>query len=210
MYQHLDYIRTDWLRYSGQTTQANIKSGTVRAREIPLPAIDEQKKIVQILDTTIRQTEAIIAKLQQIKQGLLHDLLTRGIDANGQLRPPVEHTLHLYKESPLGWIPREWEVVTLGEIAKRSNGLLQIGPFGSQLHARDYITEGVPVIMPQDRVEGLLSEAQIARISECKANSLSRHRVKENDVVFSRRGDLSHFVAIPTEKMDGSVAQVAY
>ncbi|MDG4594975.1 MAG: restriction endonuclease subunit S [Candidatus Contendobacter sp.] len=66
--------------------------------------------ILDTLDTTIRQTEAIIAKLQQVKQGLLHDLLTRGIDANGQLRPPVEQAPHLYKESPLGWIPMEWEV----------------------------------------------------------------------------------------------------
>ncbi len=170
---------------------------------VSFPPLDHQKQIADILDTldtTTRQTEAIIAKLKQVKQGLLHDLLIRGIDANGQLRPPVEQAPHLYKESPLGWVPREWEVVTLGEVAKRSNGLLQTGPFGSQLHAHDYVTEGVPVIMPQDMVDGLLSEAQIARISERKANVLSRHRVKENDVVFSRRGDLSRCVAIPTEK----------
>ncbi len=86
---------------------------------------EEQPKIAQILDTldtTIRQTEAIIAKLQQVKQGLLHDLLTRGIDANGQLRPPVEQAPHLYKESPLGWIPREWEICLLDEVAIRGSG----------------------------------------------------------------------------------------
>ncbi|MDG4560910.1 MAG: restriction endonuclease subunit S [Candidatus Competibacter sp.] len=81
--------------------------------QFPLPQKSEQNTFVRLLDTldtTIRQTEAIIAKLQQVKQGLLHDLLTRGIDANGQLRPPVEQAPHLYKESPLGWIPMEWEV----------------------------------------------------------------------------------------------------
>ncbi|HRX61386.1 MAG TPA: restriction endonuclease subunit S [Candidatus Competibacter sp.] len=82
------------------------------------PSDDEKRMVAQILDTldtTIRQTEAIIAKLQQVKQGLLHDLLTRGIDANGQLRPPVEQAPHLYKESPLGWVPREWDLSNLGE-----------------------------------------------------------------------------------------------
>lgn len=68
------------------------------------------------IDTQIRQTEAIIAKLQQVKQGLLHDLLTRGIDANGQLRPPRDQAPELYKESPLGWIPRGWEVRNLGQL----------------------------------------------------------------------------------------------
>ncbi len=55
------------------------------------PGLPEQSKIAQILDnldTTIHKTEAIIFKLKAVKQGLQHDLLTRGIDANGDLRPP--------------------------------------------------------------------------------------------------------------------------
>ena len=78
------------------------------------PALREQVQIAQVLDTldtTLRQTEAIIEKLKQVRQGLLHDLLTRGIDANGELRPPHRQAPHLYKDSPLGWIPRGWEVV---------------------------------------------------------------------------------------------------
>ena len=51
----------------------------------------EQRAIAAVLDTiddAIQKTEQIIAKLQQVKQGLLHDLLTRGIDDNGELRDP--------------------------------------------------------------------------------------------------------------------------
>lgn len=79
---------------------------------------DEKSKIAEVLDTldtTIRQTEAIIEKLKQVKQGLLHDLLTRGIDANGELRPPQSQAPHLYKDSPLGWIPNEWEAIRMAE-----------------------------------------------------------------------------------------------
>lgn len=78
--------------------------------------------VIDSLDTTIRQTEAIIEKLKQIKQGLLHDLLTRGIAANGELRPPQSQAPHLYKDSPLGWIPREWSSIEIGRLATLQRG----------------------------------------------------------------------------------------
>jgi type I restriction enzyme S subunit len=199
LHHHLEYIRPHWLKHSGQTTQANINGATVRAHEVPLPSFSEQRAIAQILDTldtAIHETEAIIAKLKAVKQGLLRDLLTRGIDDNGELRPPQPEVPHLYKQSPLGWIPKEWEEISLGDIARRSGGLLQTGPFGSQLHAHEYTVEGIPVVMPQDMVDGEVSAEQIARITERKASALARHRLKPNDVVFSRRGDLSRCVAI--------------
>ncbi len=112
LYHHLDYARPEWLKHSGQTTQANINGAAVREHVLPLPSRIEQSSIAQILDTldtAIYETEAIIAKLKAVKQGLLHDLLTRGIDANGKLRPLQSEAPHLYKPSPLGWIPIEWE-----------------------------------------------------------------------------------------------------
>ncbi len=75
---------------------------------MPLPPLPEQRRIAEILDTldeAIRKTEQVIAKLQQMKQGLLHDLLTRGIDDNGELRDPERHP-EQFKDSPLGRIPR--------------------------------------------------------------------------------------------------------
>lgn len=89
------------------------------------PAPVEQLRLAEILDTldtAIHETEAIIAKLKAVKQGLLHDLLTRGIAANGELRPPQAEAPHLYKQSPLGWIPKEWEVKTVSEIADVKSG----------------------------------------------------------------------------------------
>lgn len=79
--------------------------------EVPVADEGEQEMIVRVLDTcdaVIQKTEALIDNLKAIKHGLLHDLLTRGINANGQLRPPQAEAPHLYKQSPLGWIPNEW------------------------------------------------------------------------------------------------------
>jgi type I restriction enzyme S subunit len=93
--------------------------------KVPTMPLDEQQKIARVLDTldtTIRQTEAIIAKLKQVKQGLLHDLLTRGIAANGELRPPQNEAPRLYKASPLGWIPDAWRIERLDDVAERGSG----------------------------------------------------------------------------------------
>lgn len=90
-----------------------------------LPPREQQQRIAEILSTVdeaIEQTEALIAKTQQIKAGLMHDLFTRGVAADGQLRPPLEEAPQLYKESPLGWIPREWKTVLLDDIATRGSG----------------------------------------------------------------------------------------
>lgn len=87
--------------------------------KVPLADTDAQPVIARVLDTldtAIHETEAIIVKLKAVKQGLLHDLLTRGIDVNGELRPPQAEAPHLYKQSPLGWIQKEWDALTLGHV----------------------------------------------------------------------------------------------
>ena len=85
---------------------------------VRIPPLPEQRRIAEILDTVddvIQQTEALIAKLKLMKAGLLHDLLTRGIDENGELRDPEAHP-EQFKDSPLGRIPREWRLAKLGDI----------------------------------------------------------------------------------------------
>ena len=65
----------------------------IRSMRVPLPEFKHQRSIAQILDTLDTAIEAIIAKLKAVKLGLLHDLLTRGIDANGELRPPLRRRI---------------------------------------------------------------------------------------------------------------------
>jgi type I restriction enzyme S subunit len=84
-----------------------------------------QQKIGRILDTidqTIEKTEALIHKYQQIKAGLMHDLFTRGLTAGGKLRPPREQAPELYQETPIGWIPKEWEAKKLENIVHFQRG----------------------------------------------------------------------------------------
>ncbi|WP_342747886.1 restriction endonuclease subunit S [Nonlabens arenilitoris] len=122
------YLYYDLLSETGQlqikrqitgSAQPGLNSNFINYYYINLPPLPQQKKIAQILSTVdevIEQTESAIAKYQAIKQGLMHDLFTRGIDINtGKLRPSPQDAPQLYKESALGLIPREWEVQELGK-----------------------------------------------------------------------------------------------
>jgi type I restriction enzyme S subunit len=102
---------------------------TVEFQKIKVPFINlgKQKKIAKILstvDNVIEKTESAIAKYQAIKQGLMHDLFTRGIDVNtGKLRPTPQDAAELYKESELGLVSKEWELETLREATNINQGL---------------------------------------------------------------------------------------
>ena len=104
-----------------QGAQPNINATEYGRHKVSLPPLPEQRLIAEILDTVdlaIRKTEAIIAKLGQVKQGLLHDLLTRGIDDNGELRDPDRHP-EQFKDSPLGRIPKAWEATLVGSVVRQ-------------------------------------------------------------------------------------------
>lgn len=101
-----------------------------------------------------------------------------------------------FQDSPQGTIPKGWRETTLGAEAARCAGRIQTGPFGSQLHASDYVSEGVPVIMPQDILDRRVSIERISRVEEADANRLSRHRVQVGDVIYSRRGDVERHARI--------------
>ena len=86
--------------------------------------------------------------------------------------------------------PVEWLETTLGEICSRAGGSIQTGPFGSQLHASDYVKEGIPSIMPANISNGRVREDGIARITKSDAKRLSKYLVQDGDIVYSRRGDV--------------------
>ncbi len=101
--------------------QASLGQGDIKNLKIHLPSLSEQRSIAEILDTideAIQKTEALISKLKAMKQGLLYDLLTHGLDKNGKLRDPKAHP-EQFKDSPLGRIPKEWMIQELGKAAPK-------------------------------------------------------------------------------------------
>jgi len=111
----------------------SVNQGHLRSLRVFLPHYSEQSRIAVVLNTVdeaIAKTEAVIAKLKQVRAGLLHDLLTRGLDLSaceaqagehGQLRDPIAHP-EQFKNSPLGRIPRDWETLPLKRVALVDRG----------------------------------------------------------------------------------------
>jgi type I restriction enzyme S subunit len=117
LFYQIQRTRSRFERYATGSTFPEInKKDTGRVSIAHPEDLHQQQKIAAFLtsiDTVIEKTEALIEKYRQIKAGMMHDLFTRGVLPNGQLRPPREQAPELYQETAIGWIPREWNISSL-------------------------------------------------------------------------------------------------
>ena len=127
LYYILFFNRNRVVQLAPQTTIPIINKTDFSSFSFNIPiSLSEQRKIARILstvDAVIEKTEAAIAKYKAIKSGMMRDLFTRGIDLKtGKIRPSYEDAPELYKQSELGWVPKEWEVVRIDELASMKSG----------------------------------------------------------------------------------------
>jgi type I restriction enzyme, S subunit len=118
----IPYLQT----LAGTTAVPIINKKTFSNVSIPVPPINEQRKIAAILssvDEAIEKTEAIIEQTEKVKKGLMQQLLTKGIG----------HTK--FKKTEIGEIPEEWEVKRLEEICEIRYGK---SPKGVKVEYSDY------------------------------------------------------------------------
>jgi len=99
------------------TTVKHLSNGDVAEIRLKIPKNNQEQftiaTILTTIDQAIEKTEELIAKYERIKTGLMQDLLTRGIDEQGNIRSEETHE---FKDSVLGRIPKEWEVERLGNL----------------------------------------------------------------------------------------------
>lgn len=199
-YVHLfEKVRPELVRRASGTTFLEISGTEFGSIEVPSPSQGEKLQISKILDTldaAIHETEAIVAKLKAVKQGLLHDLLTRGIDANGELRPPQAEAPHLYKLSPLGWIPNDWELGGLADAIPKNRSVIRTGPFGSSLKGEHWRETGTPVVTIGSLGEGAFLEAELLFVDQPTADRLAEFSLIPGDLAFSRVADVGRSVVI--------------
>lgn len=157
----------------------------IKNAKIIIPPLAEQQKISAYLndkctkiDSIIEKQEKVIEKLKAYKLSVLTEAVTKG------LNPDVK-----MKESGVQWIgeiPEHWEQTAL----KVGLADIQTGPFGSQLHAEDYIENGIYVINPANIINGKIVIDSKCSISYEKANELAQHLLSVGDIVFARRGEM--------------------
>ncbi len=93
-----------------------------------------------------------------------------------------------------------WSTSKLGDIVKSGGGKIHTGPFGSQLHASDYMPSGIPCIMPANMKDNRVDLSKISFIAEHDAQRLSKYLVQGGDIVYSRRGDVTLKALIRNEE----------
>ena len=136
----------------------------------------EQQKIAAILtsvDNVIESTQAQISKLQDLKTGMMQELLTKGIG----------HTE--FKDSPVGRIPVGWESVYLKNIVKFSQGV----QVDLELHSNEKIDGYVPFL----RIENFTQQSKDIRYIPIK--SANGKFISQGDVVLVRYGATAGFVS---------------
>lgn len=172
-------VNNQFVRRANGATRFGITSGVISSTVLPLPPLPEQRKIAAILssvDEAIAATEAVIAQTRRVKEGLLQDLLTRGIGRGG--RP---HTR--FKQTEIGEIPESWEVRRLGEEADVRSGIAK--------NSKRELTD--PVSIPYLRVanvqDGYLDLEEIKSIT-IERRDVARYALKPGDVLMNEGGDI--------------------
>ncbi len=193
-------VRRQMVAYSAGSTVLHLDTKKVPTIVLRVPVkVSQQGKIAAILtsiDTAIEKTEALIEKYQQIKAGLMHDLFTRGVLPNGQLRPPRDEAPELYQETAIGWVPYGWDVSGLSVKGRKGTSFLRTGPFGSSLKGEHWVESGHPVITIGALGEGDFLDDGLLFVGEKDAARLRDFQLCAGDVVFSRVADVGRSVVV--------------
>jgi type I restriction enzyme S subunit len=190
-------------RYAAGSTRYGLPNGAIARTPLALAPLKQQKKIATVLstiDTAIEQTEALIEKYQHIKAGLMHDLFTRGVLPNGQLRPRAAAV-----QTPFGQMPMEWRLGSLLELTDPLRQPILTGPFGADLGNDDFVAEGVPVLRIGNVQQGRLALENLLYVSPRKAASLARYRIKEGDLLFARQGATTGRNSLTDHRAEGNL-----
>lgn len=163
--QHLKLTGILDQTYGKGVTIKHLVKSSLFSIPIPIPPIAEQEKIVAELDCLtgiIEKKKQQLEELDKLAQSIFYEMFG----------DPISNE-------------KGWTVKLVREIAS-----VKIGPFGSLLHASDYITGGYPVINPVHMREGRIFAESDFTVSEEKRNEMSSYFLERNDIILGRRGDI--------------------
>ena len=162
--------------YANVSGSGRVRTSLTKLRDcsIAIPSLEVQQRIVERLDAAFENIDKLKANAEkQLAEAriLFQKCLAKAME-------PKE----------------EWEEKKLKDIAQ-----VRIGPFGSLLHKKDYISGGIPLVNPIHMVNGNIVANNDYTISDVKAKELSNYLLKENDIVFARRGEVGRCAIVTGE-----------
>ena len=158
------------------TSIPNLTLEIIKDCPIPLPPLSEQQRIVE-------RIEELFVKLDEAKERL-----QEAADSFAVRKAAILHKA--FTGELIG--KQVTELVPLENLVD----LIKIGPFGSSLHESDYIENGIPLVNPKHIVQQRIVPQSKISISDEKAEELSSYKLKENDIVLGRRGEMGRCAPI--------------
>jgi type I restriction enzyme S subunit len=190
-------------QYSVSAAQPGLSVETIKNLRIPSPPIEEQTAIALYLDhktaqidTLLRQSEKIIALLQEQRTAIINQAVTKGLT---HLPPAQGGTLGVpLKDSGVEWIgelPEHWDRTYLKRISKRV--VVGIAEAATQAYADD----GVPILRATNIKQGEI-KGDIFYINKEFAQKNNSKKLWANDLVTVRTGYPGQTAVVP-ESLDG-------
>ena len=162
----------EWRRrsYGIQPSRWRLYWERMSSAKLPLPPLDTQRRIADMLDAETARIDTLIEKNQRVREiALLRETvaISEVVGSGG---------LHVggYQTGALRWFDVD----------------IQTGPFGTQLHADEYITGAWPVCNPSNIRDGRLVADESVTVGDETWERLARHHLKLGDIVFGRRGEM--------------------
>lgn len=191
-----EYFRRNAEAQSTGTTRLRIGLSALRALPVAVPSLFEQKKIANILTTIDEQIELtlkFIEKTKELKRGLEQNLLRKGLGNQN------------FKESEIGDIPTDWNLVVLENVLKEKNGYRR-GPFGGALKKEIFVESGYPVYEQQHAIHNGNKEFRYF-VTEEKFNEMKNFAVKDGDFLISCSGTVGKVIRIDESFPKGIINQ---
>ena len=177
MFYYMAMMKSKLISKGKGGTQKNISQTVLNSLDVIVPPMKEQHRIVTRIEELFSQLDSGVETLKKTKE-----------------------QLKVYRQAVLkeAFAFRLSDMIEIREIVDD----IRIGPFGTMLHKSDYIDNGVPVINPQHIKNLSIVESNRITVSNDKAKELSAYRLKCNDIIMGRRGEMGRAAAI-TEREYG-------
>ncbi|MDD9196097.1 restriction endonuclease subunit S [Aliivibrio sp. S3MY1] len=182
----------------------NINAENIKKLKMLVPPLKEQQKIAEVLSTVDKKIDLInqkIVETEKLKTGLMQKLFSQGVgvqDSDGSWLPHSE-----FQDSPLGKMPKCWEVETLGEhTIKVGSGVTPKG--GSKA----YVDSGIPLIRSQNVLFGKFKLDDVAFITEQQHDKMKGSKLQPKDVLLNITGaSIGRCAVLPEDFDEGNVNQ---
>ena len=198
----LSSVRHHFYLLASGITRFGLTADAIANAPLIVPPLPEQQKIAAILtsvDEVIEKTQAQIDKLKDLKTGLMQELLTKGIGIDG--KPHTE-----FKDSPVGRIPKGWEVKALVHICSSKYAIVD-GPFGSNLKTEHYRPTGIPVFQSGFVTSNKFVKKKYVFVDQRKYEEQIRSSAGPNDILMAKIGmNAGACAIIPTDHPVGILA----